>query len=167
MTDDPSWGSSGKRQAMCANHNVCLGRQTGPGRPECLGRCCIGRPPQGSGGDSNVPTQAVPHVRPSSLDARRPRPAHLGTIQPNQPTLEVVLSCIFPRDTSRWHSCTVLLDLSGVFILHLACTDRLSRALGHTYTGRPHLFPTHLPDHPFRLQSSYTVLFKTSQYASY
>lgn len=123
--------------------------------------------PKGRVATQTCPRKQFPMFAPLRSTLAAPDRLTLEQSKPNQPTLEVVLSCILPRDTSRWHSYTVLLDLSGPFILHLACTDRLSRALGHTYTGRPHLFPTHLPDHPSRLQSSYTVLFKTSKYASY
>lgn len=88
------------------------------------------------------------------------------TNQTNSPS-RLFYRVFFLETLHAGHSCTVLLDLSGVFILHPACTNRLSRALGHTYTGRPHLFPTHLPDHPSCLQSFYTVLFKIPKHASY
>lgn len=144
-------------------------------RPECLGQCCVGRPPR-AGGDSNSrgPRKRFPMFAP--LHSQRPLPQTGSPWTPNQPVLSFVLESIPPRDTSSWHRCTVLFDLSGVFICFFLAWPLLSPqtvptahrpALGHTYTGRPHLVPTHLLDCPFRPPSAHTVLFKTCKHASY
>lgn len=77
-------------------------------------------------------------------------------------TLQVEIAAP-PYLTSLVYSFCIWLGLS----CSLNCIDRLSRALGHTYTGRPHLFPVHLPYCPFRIQSFYTVLSENPKHASY
>lgn len=89
---------------MWCESDACLADKLGPGRPECLGRPPTCQPKVWVATQTRPwTTQAVPHVRPSSLDARsapKPsRPAHLG-----QPTIHPIpLLKLFSRYSSSRH----------------------------------------------------------------
>lgn len=100
-------GLEWERQARWCESNACLADKLGLGGLSAWADAASAASNSSKGwvATRTCPwtTQAVPHVRPSSLDARCPKPAHLGTT--NQPTnqtttsLEVVFSCIPPRDS--------------------------------------------------------------------
>lgn len=143
-------------------------------RPECLGQCCVGRSPR-AGGDSNMPwtTQAIPHVRPSSLST--PAATDWLTLD-NQPTSLEFCSREFLLETLQVGiaapSCLTSLVYSSASglasFIPLNCTDRPSPSTwAHLHRTTPPC-----PNPPARLPiptppSSHTVLFKTCKYASY
>lgn len=92
---------------MWCESDACLADRLGPGRPECLGRPPTCQPKVWVA-TQTLPwtTQAVPHVRPSSLDARpAPNQADLLTLdnQTNQPSHPIPLLKLFSRHSSSRH----------------------------------------------------------------
>lgn len=164
---------------MWRESNACLADKLGleAWRPGCLGRCCVGRL-QGLGGDSNMPVDHASDSPCSPLFARRPlppRPAHLG-LPTTQPVSSLSTTSILPRDTSGWHRCTILFNLSCVFIcfwLRLSSNPKLHRPPVALYLGTltpddPTLPKSTLPDCHFAPQHTlYTVLFHTCKHASH